>query len=61
MQSPGIVLGGSACPPSTKRIEQNARRYNRPDANPRLLMRNNVSYSCRGRFRAESVVSLDVP
>jgi hypothetical protein len=27
-------------PPSNKRIEQNARRYNRPEARARLLMRN---------------------
>jgi hypothetical protein len=32
-----------------QRIEQNARRYNRPDAHPRLLMRNNIRCNyCEG-------------
>jgi hypothetical protein len=31
--------------PANKRIEQNARRYNRPKSRARLLMRNNVSLS----------------
>ena len=38
----GYAIGRlrAASPPSNKRIEQNARRYNRPNARARLLMRN---------------------